>query len=299
MKSALLFIYTETPLHAGTGSSVSVVDLPIQRERTTQYPIVQGSGVKGALRSQVNDPEKSYVETIFGPEEIKAQKPGHAGAVAVGEAQIVLFPVRSLAGVFAYATSPFVIARLARLTQQAGIALPFTPPAPAPPVGNALITSNSKIIADGQSVVLEEFSFSAQKDANCDALARWLANYAFPAGEEYAYWRNKVKDSLIILSDDDFRDFVVNSTEITTRVRLETATKTVASGALWSQESLPADALLMSAIVARAPRGGQNGLRSAEDVLEVLGNADYLPARIQLGGDETTGQGMVALQWVK
>ncbi|HLY31875.1 MAG TPA: RAMP superfamily CRISPR-associated protein, partial [Ktedonobacterales bacterium] len=48
--AALLFLYTETPLHAGTGASLGIVDLPIQREVHTQYPMIQGSSVKGALR---------------------------------------------------------------------------------------------------------------------------------------------------------------------------------------------------------------------------------------------------------
>mgnify|MGYP000669322062 CR=1 FL=1 len=32
----LLFIYVETPLHAGSGRGLGSVDLPIQRERITQ-----------------------------------------------------------------------------------------------------------------------------------------------------------------------------------------------------------------------------------------------------------------------
>ncbi len=35
-----LYLYTETPLHAGAGSGLSSIDLPIQRERTTQYPMI-------------------------------------------------------------------------------------------------------------------------------------------------------------------------------------------------------------------------------------------------------------------
>ena len=50
--SAMLYLYVETPLHAGSGSSVGVVDLPIQRERVTGYPVVQASGLKGKLRSE-------------------------------------------------------------------------------------------------------------------------------------------------------------------------------------------------------------------------------------------------------
>lgn len=29
----MLFVYTETPLHVGSGASISMIDLPIQREK--------------------------------------------------------------------------------------------------------------------------------------------------------------------------------------------------------------------------------------------------------------------------
>ena len=48
----ILFLYVETPLHAGTGRGLGAVDLPIQRDRTTGYPIIQASSVKGALRAE-------------------------------------------------------------------------------------------------------------------------------------------------------------------------------------------------------------------------------------------------------
>ena len=48
----MLFIYVETPLHAGTGRGLGAVDQPIQRERTTGYPIVQASSIKGRLRAE-------------------------------------------------------------------------------------------------------------------------------------------------------------------------------------------------------------------------------------------------------
>ena len=55
LESKILFIFAETPLHAGTGSGLGAVDLPIQRERSTGYPIVQASGLKGALRSDTGE----------------------------------------------------------------------------------------------------------------------------------------------------------------------------------------------------------------------------------------------------
>lgn len=286
MIQAQLFIYTETSLHAGTGSTVSVVDLPIQRERTTQYPIVQGSGVKGALRAQFNGND-AEAATIFGPE---TSKDAHAGAVSVGDARIVLFPVRSLGGVFAYVTSPAVLARL----QRDAVGLPALTSSPA--ADGAFVTSGSEVVVGGSNskVVLEEFSFTPQVQAEATGIGAWLAENALPQGAEYAYWRNKVKTSLVILPDDAFRDFVVHSTEIVTRVRLDPASKTVQTGALWTEESLPSDVLMVSSVQVFNSRSQITA--SAADVRKVL--QEGIGGRIQLGGDETTGSGFVALKWL-
>ena len=42
--------YAVSPIHAGSGASTAAVDLPIQRERHTNWPHIQASGVKGAMR---------------------------------------------------------------------------------------------------------------------------------------------------------------------------------------------------------------------------------------------------------
>ncbi|GIL09189.1 MAG: type III-B CRISPR module RAMP protein Cmr4 [Chloroflexota bacterium] len=311
--NALLFMYTESSLHAGTGSSVSAVDLPIQRERATQFPLVQGSGVKGALRSQAQsrleslddsqlhsigierrDDIEDFIDRIFGgeepdPDDVK-KKRLFAGAVSVGDARIVLFPVRALKGVFAYATCPAALARLARLRSD-------FPAIPVLESRSALITKQSDLVASGR-IVLEEFTFAPKPDAAADAIAAWLATNAFPDGDAYAYWRGKIMTSLVILPDDDFRDFTVSSTEIATRVRLDRATKTVDGSGLWTQESLPSDTLLVSPIMFQNARKTGDG-RGSSEIKSVVSKIvkDGLKERIQLGGDETTGQGMVALRW--
>jgi CRISPR-associated protein Cmr4 len=276
----VLFLYTETSLHAGTGSTASVVDLPIQRERTTQLPMVAGSGVKGALRAQYTGDGEV---TLFGPDNRNAD--AHAGAISIGDARIVLFPVQALSDVFAFATSPLALSRLKRLAP--GL------PCPVPPQSKALVNSASSLIT-GARVVLEEFSFDAQKSPDVDALATWLSTHALPQGEEYAYWREKLSRSLIVLPDADFRDFCRNSTEISTRVRLERGSKTVATGALWTEERLPADCLLAAPVLIGSARDKSGW--SAEDIAQALGQG--IAPRIQLGGDETTGSGFVAVRWL-
>jgi CRISPR-associated protein Cmr4 len=289
MKELGLFIYTETSLHAGTGSTVSAVDLPIQRERTTRHPLVQGSGVKGALRMQVKKKDTPEFFATFGPDTNNAAD--HASAISVGDARIVLFPVQSLAGVFAYITCPMVLARMKR-------DLPaFKLDYPTPESGRAFVTNGSKVVVGGD-VVLEEFSFKSDANRQVSDIAKWLAEYALPKGAEYAYWHTKLADSLVILSDGDFTEFTVNSTEIVTRIKIDSAKKTVENGALWTQELLPADTLLMSVVSVVDSRKPDFTMKAGEIAEWLRANLESVASRIQLAGDETTGNGFVAVRFV-
>ena len=50
-----VFFICETPLHAGSGNDLGVIDLPIQRERHTSFPKIEGSSLKGAIRQAFED----------------------------------------------------------------------------------------------------------------------------------------------------------------------------------------------------------------------------------------------------
>ncbi|NOZ70131.1 MAG: type III-B CRISPR module RAMP protein Cmr4, partial [Deferribacteres bacterium] len=115
-----MFIYAVSPVHMGAGTTLGVIDNPIQRERHTEHPVMAGSGIKGAMRhaAKLNGLNDS-VDAIFGPEPGKSND--HAGAVSFTDGQIVLFPVRSLKEGFVYATCPIALSRLARLLDAAGI----------------------------------------------------------------------------------------------------------------------------------------------------------------------------------
>jgi len=111
-KALILGLYSVTPVHAGSGAELSVVDLPIQRERHTQFPVIWGQSLKGVLRrayEKTDNTDKEKTRVIFGPDTNNASD--HAGAISVGDAKILLFPVRSLKGVFAYVTCPLVLER--------------------------------------------------------------------------------------------------------------------------------------------------------------------------------------------
>ncbi len=291
-KSAMLYLYVEAPLHAGSGTSLGIVDLPIQRERTTGYPIVQASGLKGCMREAANGREAQKIQIVFGPETTSASE--HAGALSVGDARILLFPVRSLMGVFAWVTSRDVLARFKRDAQMAGVTVQWTETGPTADEA-ALVASNT--LVSNNRVVLEEFAFTAHQDSTLQTIASWLKDHALPSGDEYGYWRQALPQRLVILPETAFRDFTQFSTEVISRIRLDDVTKTVAGHALWSEEHLPSDTLLYATLFASKPRVGNPpaDLQDGAAVLNfVRGSVDG--KRLQLGGDSTVGRGFVAVR---
>lgn len=50
MTSVIMGMLAETSLHPGTGQVSGTVDLPVAREKTTNYPVIVGSSLKGALK---------------------------------------------------------------------------------------------------------------------------------------------------------------------------------------------------------------------------------------------------------
>ncbi|GBD16837.1 hypothetical protein HRbin26_01745 [bacterium HR26] len=302
---ALLFAYCETPVHAGTGRAIGTVDLPIQRERITGYPVVQASSVKGVLRAMTTPNgatgEAELHRAVFGPDDpTKAHE--HAGALQVTDLSVVLFPVRSLAGVFAWTTSLPALARLARLAALAGIGTGWTLPEQGPTGSTAWVAQGSALAiaaASGSTVVLEEFSFTPDTTQApfVQQLGSWLAENALPAGAEYGWWKRNLTSHLCVLPDDAFRDFVLYSTEVETHVRLARATKTVDEGALWTSEAVPAETLfagLLTATRSRYPKVKDDGKSLLGWLTQRLDGK-----RTRIGGDETTGCGSVALRVVQ
>src|SRR5262245_6286377 len=128
MRTCLTFIHALSPLHAGTGQGVDIIDLPISREKATNIPFLPGSSVKGTLRDLCEEPNGTKVK-VFGPEKDKARE--HAGAIVFSDQRLLLLPVRSLAGTFAWATSPYLLQRLVRDSEGSGNLLQLEIPEPA------------------------------------------------------------------------------------------------------------------------------------------------------------------------
>src|SRR5438552_9499010 len=101
MNARLLFIYAISPLHAGTGQGAGVIDLPIAREKATGLPFLPGSSLKGALRALCVDDVKR--KKIFGPDTLDSDpNSDYASSIQFSDQRLLLLPIRSLAGTFAW-----------------------------------------------------------------------------------------------------------------------------------------------------------------------------------------------------
>jgi len=289
-KQAALFIYSVSPVHMGTGTATGVIDNPIQRERHTDHPSFAGSGIKGALRHgfEALGGDKKVIDTLFGPD--AGSDNLHAGAVSFGDAQLIAFPVRSLRGGYVYATSSQALARAQRLLSLTGSLVKWT--VPQVKSGECLVL-NKSLLNDDENLHLEAFQYQQvdRDKAALETLAKELARWALPETGGFEFFRDKLSNDLVLLSDDDFTYFVKNATVIEPHVRIDPKTGSAEKGGLFYSENLPPESLLIAPLLASQSRGGET--MDADTVFGMMKNVLESGQLLQLGGDATTGRGLV------
>lgn len=288
-KTAAVFLYAVSPVHMGAGQAVDVIDNPIQRERHTQHPCFAGSGIKGAVRHSYAalGGEKEDIDLLLGPE--SGSSTLHAGAISFGDAQILVLPVRSLKGGYVYATCPQALARAQRLLALTG----STPAWPALAVEDGqCLFANRALLSDGK-LHLEAFEYAAQSSEPLAQIAADIARRALPQDAAYRFFAEKLSSDLVVLSDTDFGYFAKHAMLVEPHVRIDPETGTADDGGLFYTENLPPESLLIAPLMASQTRSGKPEEHlQAEEVLAKI--RPLLDGRLlQLGGDATTGRGLV------
>lgn len=290
MKARLFHLHALSALHCGTGQSVGVVDLPIARAKATKLPIVPGSSLRGVLRDAVaaNGDGDEDEEALFGPRKVTDNERAFAGALAVGDANLLALPVRSLGGVVCYATSPFILNRYAR---DLGRTEKRHPPVPTLEGDHALVgpkSLNRVKDKDGKeaTVVLEDVDLRAQENKAAEQWAQHVAD-VIHANDENS--RRDVIARFAILPDDVMDFLSETATEVRARVAIDPETGTVKGGALWYEENLPAESVLWG-VLALSSSARPGGERTEEDLAKLLPTVGPL---LQLGGNASVGHGLV------
>ena len=294
MKELLLFLYAESPVHAGAADSLGVLDLPVQREAATGYPVIWGQSLKGALRQAATEHpgwDDAQVVTVFGSEVGGATDTDgtSAGRLRVGDAQLVALPVPTLRNTFAWATSEIALGRLARKYRSFGrpvVGIPRVPEvAPdrgsAPPAGDG-----EEGWAGKRGEVLGPCVVQLAADPALAAWSALLAADALGDGAPFAPFAGKLRRDLLLVGQAIMPTLLRECTEQAVRVQLD-ENKTVENGPFYS-EYLPAETILAASLSVH-----DHG-RSDDADLDIMFLQSLLDNRLlQVGGDETLGKGLV------
>lgn len=275
-------LFSQTILHCGSGQSVGIVDQPIARERASNLPIVPGSTVRGVLKAFISQTEQKEVkptlsQSLFGYDKQDGE-PSFAGALSITDAHLLLLPVRTVYGILAYATCPFILQRYKKDRK-----LDLTVPTPADeqalhPKGNPNHQDNL--------MVLEDLDLKAQE---CDHTQQWAEYIAQTLYAKDSAYFSDMSKRIIVLPDSVFSFLAETATEIRTRIRINQETGVVDNGALWTEESLPAESVLWGVYSVDAPRlNDQNGDKRLM-FNDIINNKPLL----QIGGNMGTGNGLV------
>ncbi|NLZ45862.1 MAG: type III-B CRISPR module RAMP protein Cmr4 [Clostridiales bacterium] len=295
-KSSLLSIKVITPLHAGGGNNLSIIDLPIQREVQSNYPKIEASTLKGCVRNafeknlKVNI-ENSMIDIIFGCED---QNNMTASASAFSDARILFFPVRSVKGVFAYVTCPYVLKRFSNDIKLINNTIRLPNFADLKPEKCYIPKEDSSVtFSSGKTVMLDEYAFDACKNQELSDFIESMTRFLPIIEEDLSQFKNRV----VVISDDDFVDFVTNATEVITRIKIDNETGIVEDKQLFNEEYMPAESILYSLVFVSDEHKSGNIFKSAEDIKDSF--KQTMPDYIQIGANMTLGKGFVKckLNW--
>ena len=295
MQTQIFHLQNLSALHVGTGQGVGVVDLPIARSKSTNLPIVPGSAIKGVLRDELAAQaflQENDIQTLFGPE--SSTDDAHAGAIAFGDANLLLLPIRSFAGTVAYATCPFILRQYKRDNniKTADLQIPQLGGSDDDTV-SARVTANSSLIVRGtERIALEDLDIQAYDNDTIQKWADAITESLYPENsKDYEDWRTQVASRFVILPDDIFSFLADTATEVRTRIRIDRKTRTVQQGALWTEENLPADSVFWGVIGVSQSRKKADD-RSAQELADLLPKQEI---QIQIGGKHTVGRGFCRL----
>lgn len=270
MKTKPFLLHALSPLHAGTGHAADVIDLPIARMKATGIPFVPGSSIKGVLRDARRASDREKTEAVFGPSDDPA---AHAGALVVGDARLLALPVRSFRGTFAWTTSPLLLTLAKRDLEEANLSIPII-------TGRGAQLAPKSCCVHQSRLYLEDLDLPATESKEATVWAQRLTPLASPGDDIFT-------KRFAVVDDDTMTFLWETATQVDARVRLDEKTRTVAPGALWIEESLPPESLLIGVLAADRSRRRHVDM-TPDDVLNFALPGEEVH---QLGGKATTGRG--------
>lgn len=268
MNAQLAYLYLLSPLHTGASSQEGNL-LGIAKEAHTELPYLPSSTLRGRLRAETKDKQQQILLWGNTIEDVAAGQAENLtqGAVWLGDAAILWFPVSSLSHGIVWVTSPLLLRRWLRFTQQS---------VELPPVGS---------FSDGNQKAL--YLRDAIFQANSTDLQPWRQEEwrkFIPEGSQ----ETKTISQVLVLSDQNCKILIESSLWRQVRVNLDDKKGT---GALRYEEAIPPETLMYF------PWGTTTTLSDTDKqvVFDLMRSLLALNAVQQFGGQESLGRGLVEL----
>lgn len=278
---ALIGLRTLTPLHAGVLGGNHIIDRPIHRDVHTQLPKLSGNALKGALREHGL---AKNAEQLFGKTNA-SNGGGASGWLNFTDARLLLFPVRSAAGGWAWVSGPSVLRRFRDELALAGLntharALADFFEAFSNQIGDEAVYAGHRLAMNGY-VALQNHVFRIDERLCKEQVEACQAEIPMLQSLD------SLAERLVIVSDENFRELTLRHTEIHTRNKINDATGATGVGLLFTEEHLPTESVLY-ALAFSMPDKKQQDIEN-----ELNKGID----KIRIGGNATLGKGFCRLHW--
>lgn len=314
-ETTLLGIYTLTPTHCGTGQTAGAVDLPIARDTSTGFPVLPATGIKGVLRDYAGNAQKADGKTLLDPGEVNClfgknldeggerdkAETLEVGRLAFTEARLIAYPARSLTRPFLHVTCPLILERLARdlrAVDRSDLLQGWEAPELE---GTTALVADSALVGP---LVLEDLIYPPDQVDHSRELENLATRLSvlLPSGEGDT--RNRLIKGLVLIPDEHFLCLMESGVPVQARIKLtggkttdkwkNPETQREESGNLWYEEYLPPDCLFLALVGERRQRVSPHADRRSCDRygLETLAKVALELGVVQIGGNETVGQGL-------
>ena len=275
MNEVNYWLHAITPLHVGAGRGLGYIDMPIVREKVTNWPYIPGSSIKGVIadhfgaseETERKKEENKHLKAAFGTS--GSDNDCAAGALVFTDANILCLPIRSFYGTFAWVTSPFCLRRadFPDFTDESC----------------AFVGRNSKLIGADGKIYLEDLDITPRISDEAGDMSKRIAELVFADDE-----KNKkfFAERFTVVSDDLFTFLCESGTEVNAHIRINSKTGIVETGALWYEESLPVETILTGRIW--CDKVFVKDI-TEQDLFDFCGKN----LTLQIGGKASTGKGLV------
>ncbi len=284
----LYWLHCLSPTHVGIGRGIGYIDLPIDRDGVTNWPIVRASGFKGVWAdyhkaNEENRKSNAELRAAFGLS--GGETDANSGSLLPTDAKLVCLPVRSFRGTFAWVTSPLCLQMMRRTLEI--VSVKDLPPAPSGLPDDKAHHATGTGLLEANKIYLEDLDFTGVECKTATAWATKIGEWVFGKGDP---WAEQFKKRFVVLPDLAFDYLCETGTEVHTRIRIKDDTKTVQDGALWTEESLPAESILMGLIQCDRVFGNDAKQLTSKGLLDKFAKGSLT---LQVGGKATVGRGQV------